>query len=155
MRTDELWTAYQRFIAEAVAGEFGPPPRGEWNAQQLVAHIATNDLLLIEVIEQVLAGVPARLDNSGAASWPKVTAYAEEHGGLAGTIEALRESSTRLCEAVRRLDDERQATEIGVYIVNGEDIAVDQPMPIGQLLAVQASYHLPAHTEQLRALRPA
>lgn len=155
MQTDDLDAAYQRFVAEVAAGGFGAPPAGEWSAQQLAAHVALNDALLAEAIEQVLAGRDARFDNSTAVDWPKVTAFADEHGGLAGTIEALRASSARLCAVAGRLADPQAAAEIAVHIVDGVEVAVDRPMPIGRLLAIQASFHLPAHTDQLRALRPA
>ena len=41
-----------------------------------------------------------------------------------------------------------------VFIQDGESIAVDRPMPWTVLLGIQASFHLPAHGEQLRAFRP-
>jgi hypothetical protein len=155
MQTEQLAAAYDAFLAEAAAGRFGPPPAGEWSARQLVAHIAVNDGLLVEAVEGILAGDSARFDNSTAADWAKVTAFADEHGGLDGTVVAARLSAARLCDAAGRLTDEQAATELPVFILDGAEVAVDQPMPLGRLLGVQASFHLPAHGDQLRALRPA
>jgi hypothetical protein len=154
VRTEQLEAAYQGFVAEATAGGFGPPPPGEWTARQLIAHIALNDDLLASAAAQVIAGEPGRFDNSNAADWTKVSAFADEHGGLAGGVEAVRASGARVCAIAGQLTDEQAATSIDVFILDGADVAVDEPMPLGQLLAVQASFHLPAHAEQLRALRP-
>jgi hypothetical protein len=154
MQTEELAAAYAAVLDEATAGGFGPPPAGEWTAAQVVAHLAVNDGLLGGAIEGVLAGGSARFDNSEAADWAKVTAFADEHGGLGGTIDALRASGARLCELAGLLTEEQAAVAVPVFIRDGAEIAVDSPMPLGRLLAVQASYHLPAHADQLRALRP-
>jgi hypothetical protein len=155
VQTEDLAAAYAAFLAEAAAGGFGPPPAGEWNAEQLVAHIAVNDGLLAEMIERVQAGESAGFDNSAAADWTKVTAFADEHGGLDGTIEALRASVARLCDLAGLLTAEQAAVAVPVFILDGAEVAVDQPMPLGRLLGVQAGFHLPAHADQLRALRPA
>jgi hypothetical protein len=155
MQTEQLTAAYEAFLAEATVGGFGPPPAGEWNARQVVAHIAVNDGLVAEAIERVLAGEPARFDNSNATDWAKVTAFADEHGDLGGTIDAVRVSGARLCDLASRLTDEQAATELPVFLRDGDDIAVDQPLPLGRVLGLQASFHLPAHGDQLRALRPA
>jgi hypothetical protein len=154
MQTEELAAAYGAFVAEATAGGFGPPPPGEWDARQLVAHLAVNDGLLAETAERVLAGEPARFDNSTAVDWTKVTAFADEHGNLAGGLDALRASAARLCGLASRLDERQAAIDVHVFIQDGAEIAVDQPMPLGRLLGIQASFHLPAHHEQLAALRP-
>jgi Activator of Hsp90 ATPase homolog 1-like protein/DinB superfamily len=154
VRTEDLATGYAAFLAEAEAGGFGPPPPGEWDARQLTAHLAVNDDLLTAAVEQVLTGTPARFDNSPAADWPTVTAYADRAGDLAAVLAALRASSARLRAAAARLADHQDGTEVDVFIRDGADIAVDQPMPVGRLLAVQAAFHLPAHTDQLAALRP-
>jgi hypothetical protein len=154
VQTEDLAAAYEAFLAEAVAGGFGPPPAGEWNAEQLVAHLTVNDGQLAEAVERVLAGASGGFDNSTAVDWTKVTAFADEHGGLEGTIGALRASGARLCELAGRLTAEQAAAAVPVFIVDGAEVAVDEPMPLGQLLGIQASFHLPAHADQLRALRP-
>jgi hypothetical protein len=153
VQTEQLEAAYQAFITEARAGGFGPPPPGEWTARQLVAHIAVNDELLASAAEQVVAGEPARFDNTNAVDWAKVSAFADEHGSLAGGIDAVRASGERVCAIVGRITDEQAATSLDVHILDGSEVAMDQPMPLGQLLGLQASFHLPAHADQLRALR--
>jgi hypothetical protein len=142
MDTTELRKAYESVAAEAEAGGFGPPPPGEWDAGRIVAHLALNDDLLASVTEAVLAGRAVRFDNR-ASLHPEPA-----------TVDVLRRSGARLCDLVDRLTGEQAATVVPVLIQDGEEIAVDQPMPWGVLLGIQASFHLPAHGKQLAALRP-
>lgn len=141
MDSTELRAAYAAFLAEAAAGGFGPPPPGEWTDAEIVAHIARNDELLAATTEQVLAGEPASFDNRPALR-------ELDRSDVAAT-------GARLCDLVDRLTDAQAATVVPVFIQDGDRIAVDQPMPWGALLRAQSGFHLPAHAEQLRALRPA
>jgi hypothetical protein len=139
--TTELRKAYESVAVEAAAGGFGPPPPGEWDAGRIVAHLTLNDGLLASTTEAVLAGRPASFDNRPSLD-PEP-----------GTVEALRASGARLCDLMDRLTEEQAATVVPILIQDGTEIAVDRPMPWGVLLGIQASFHLPAHADQLRALR--
>lgn len=44
-----LTAGYDAFFAEAERGGFGPPPQGAWNVEQVVAHVALNDLAMSAV----------------------------------------------------------------------------------------------------------
>jgi hypothetical protein len=142
MDTSALRKAYEAFAVEADAGGFGPPPPGEWSAGQVVAHLARNDDLLAEVTAAILAGRTASFDNRPSLD------------PAPAPVEVLRASGARLCDLADRLTEEQAATVVPVLIQDGEEIAVDQPMPWGVLLGIQASFHLPAHGDQIRALRP-
>jgi hypothetical protein len=142
MDTTDLRKAYEGVAVEVAAGGFGPPPPGEWDAGRIVGHLALNDDLLAAVTADILAGRPARFDNRASLQ-----------PSPAG-VEVLRRSGARLCDLAGQLTPEQAATVVPVLIQDGEDIAVDRPMPWGVLLGIQASFHLPAHGEQLRALRP-
>jgi hypothetical protein len=141
MDTTDLRKAYESVAVEAEAGGFGPPPAGEWDAGRIVGHLALNDDLLAAVTADVLAGRPARFDNRASLQPSAVD------------VDVLRRSSDRLCDLIDRLTSEQAATIVPVFIQDGETIAVDRPMPWGVLLGIQASFHLPAHGEQLKALR--
>jgi DinB superfamily len=146
MNTTELREAYEAFAVEASAGGFGPPPPGEWDAAQVVAHVTRNDELLAAATESIMDGRPAPFDNRAALE------------GLATgevRVDDVRASGERLCALLDRLTEEQAATVVPVFIQDGTEIAVDQPMPWGVLLGFQSSYHLPEHGEQLKALRPA
>lgn len=66
MDAAQLRQAYEVLLAEAETGGFGPPPPGEWTAEQVVAHVAANDELLIEATEAVIAYGPRRASERGS-----------------------------------------------------------------------------------------
>ena len=142
MDTTDLPKAYEGVAVEVAAGGFGPPPPGEWDAGRIVGHLALNDDLLAAVTADILAGRPVRFDNRASLQ------------PAPADLSELRRSGARLCELAERLTPEQAATVVPVFIQDGESIAVDRPMPWGVLLEIQASFHLPAHADQLRALRP-
>jgi hypothetical protein len=142
MDTTDLRKAYESVAVEVAAGGFGAPPPGEWDAGRIVGHLALNDDLLAAVTADILAGRPVRFDNRASLQPSPVD------------VSELRRSGARLCALAEQLTSEQAATLVPVFIQDGESVAVDRPMPWGVLLGIQASFHLPAHGDQLRALRP-
>lgn len=150
-----LRRAYDVLLAEIEAGGFGSPPEGEWTAEQVAAHIATNDELLAEATEAVLAGSPWAFYNHNAVHRPQLDALVAECGGLDGLATLVRATSQRLCTLVERLDAEAADIPVDTHIRDGEQIVIDESMPWGRALDIHERVHLPVHTDQLRALRPA
>lgn len=142
METTELRKAYESVAIDVEAGGFGAPPPGEWDAGRIVGHLALNDDLLASTTQDLLEGRAARYDNRASLQPAPVD------------VDVLRRSGARLCDLLDRLTDDQAATVVPIFIQDGEEIRVDQPMAWGVLLGIQASFHLPAHGEQLRALRP-
>ena len=143
MDTTDLRTAYESVVVEVEEGGFGPPPAGEWDAGRIVGPLALHDDLLAGVTSALLKGSDARFDNRVSLQPSPVD------------VNVLRRSGIRLCDLIDELTDDQASTLVPVFIQDGEKIRVDQPMPWGVLLGIQASFHLPAHGDQLRALRPA
>ena len=152
MNTDALRSSYQAVIDTAMAGGFGPPPVDEWNAEQIIAHLTTNDDLLTATTIEVLAGRPAAYDNALAIDTDRLSAFVDECGGRDGVIERLRTTSTRLVDLAEQIDDDLGATLLPVHILDGTIVRVDEPLPITALFGAQAMIHLPAHLAQLRDL---
>ena len=153
MNAAELRQAYDVLLAEAETGGFGPPPPGEWTAEQVVAHIAANDELLIEATEAVVAGSPFAYYNHNAIHTPQLDGLVAECGGVAGLADRVRGSSRRLCELVAQLGA-KSSTPVDTNIRDGDNIVIDEPLPWGRLIDIHGRVHLPAHTNQLRSLRP-
>jgi hypothetical protein len=154
MDTSRLREAYEALFAEAAAGGFGPPPPGEWTAEQVVAHVAANDRLLAQATEAVLAGDPKAYYNHEAIDVARLDALVAEHGDLTRLVELARGTSATLFSLAERLGD-REGTPVHTYIRDGDRVMVDQPVPWGQVLELNASGHLPVHIQQLRSLRGA
>jgi hypothetical protein len=147
-----LHRAYERFLAEADTGGFGPPPSGEWTAEQVVAHVAANDELLIEATEAVIAGSPYVCYNHNSIHRPQLDALVAECGDIPGLAVRVRSSSGRLCELVDRLGA-KSSTSVDTTIRDGNEIVISEPLPWGRTIDIHGRVHLPWHVEQLRALR--
>jgi cytosine/adenosine deaminase-related metal-dependent hydrolase len=152
MDTADLRRAYESLFAEAAAGGFGRPPAGEWTAEQVVAHVAANDLLLAETTTAVLAGDPKAYYNHDAIDAARLDALVTEHGDLAALVELARGTSGALFALVERLGEQGDIP-VHTHIRDGGEVMVDQPVPWGRVLELHASGHLPLHVEQLRSLR--
>ncbi|WP_433390362.1 hypothetical protein [Micromonospora sp. KLBMP9576] len=147
-----LRRAYAEVLAEVDAGGFGAPPAGRLSAEQIVAHLAVNDELMIEATEAVVAGSPFAYYDLEAVHRPQVDALVAEYGGLAGLTTLLRGTSERLCGLVDGLSAAAQ-TPVETHLREGFDLIVDEPLPWGRTLDLHARVHLPKHLAQLRTLR--
>jgi uncharacterized protein YciI len=152
MSSGSLETAYAPFAASLLAGGFGPPPDGEWPAELIAAHVTRNNDLIAEVAEKVVAGdEPVAYDNLTGVDDAELASYADEVGGLPGLAREVERSAARLARAMQALDD-RASAEIHVVIRDHGKIVHDGPMPIGEFIEGNASFHLAMHADQLRSL---
>lgn len=153
MDTAQLRRAYDVLLAEADAGGFGPAPGGEWGAEQIVAHVAANDLLLIEATEAVIAGSPwVCYSHDDVAHRPQLDELVADCGGLPGLTRLLRTTSRQLCDLTERLGDKSSGV-VDTHLHDGFALRIDEQLPWGRTLDIHGRLHLPTHTAQLRALR--
>jgi hypothetical protein len=156
----ELAEVYERFFAEAERGGFGPPPDGDgpvdaWNAEQVVAHVALNDLAMITVAHAIVhRGEPA-FENQTAQDPVNLARVIDRCGDMAGLIAFGRWCAANAVAAVGRLNTEQQMAPVECRLTHDGNIMLDEPRPWAPLaVAVQAGMHLPAHIAQLQDLRP-
>jgi hypothetical protein len=97
----------------------------------------------------------AELDNEAVNDLAVLDAFVQEHDGdVARMVTAARAASATLLALLTRLDEEQLATPVPSRLRDHGQIMVDAEVPLSRLLlVVQPRNHLPAHTEQLRALR--
>ena len=156
MDTSELEAAYRSVLDLARAARPGQaPPTGDgqaWRPDDVLAHLIVNDRLLARAVRSVLAGAAQPYDNLDAIELAELRAVAEDLGGTAGLIGELETSSRELLDLAGRLDEEQGARPVPVRILDGEELRVDQPLPVASLLTIQARRHLPLHEAQLGAL---
>jgi hypothetical protein len=152
MDTHALRSAYDGLLAVAQAGEFHDPPAGEWTAAMVLAHVATNDVLLTEVTRQVAAGRALRYDNAPASTAGQLRRVVDELG-WDGLIAEVRRRADLLIEAVDNLDNVHAETLVDSRIVDAGHAVVDDTVPWSRLLLAQAATHIPMHTRQMAALR--
>jgi hypothetical protein len=149
MDTAPLESVYQRILGLAEQGTF-TVPEDDWGAELVLAHLTVNDGLLIAAMRAVLAHEPeVRYDNADAVDEGNLRAQ----GPLSSLIDRLQTSSRQLVDVASQLTDGLEATEIDVHLLDGGEVVVDQPMPVGRLIEIHGAVHLPSHLSQLEQLR--
>jgi len=148
-----LRAAHEEFLALAESGGFGPPPPGEWDAGQLLAHLAAANASIASVALAVAAGMRPAYDNRPSLDDWNLRRIAEAGDGTAGLAQLLRESGELLCAVAARLSDADLAVQVPVLIISKDQVVTDQPQPLRWLIEGVADTHLPLHAIQLRGLR--
>jgi hypothetical protein len=150
MDTSTLRSAYATLIGEARQGGFGEPPDGEWNADQVIAHVAANDELLAATTRQILDGALKQpYYNHDAID---TTRLDELIAAKPDVVQWLEQTSAALCALADQLY-EGDTTLVHTRIVDGAITRLDRPLPWHAVLRTQAEMHLPRHIAQLQALR--
>ena len=148
-----LRQAHEDFLEVAKAGGFGPPPPGEWDAERLLAHVAAADAAIASVALAVAAGQRSANDNRPSVDEWNLRRIVAEAGGLDGLIELVRERGRLLCEVAATLSESAGTVRINVLIISNDELVVDEPWPLADLIAGVGTIHLPRHGRQLAGLR--
>jgi uncharacterized protein len=149
---EDLEAAYGPFVASLLAGGFAPPADG-WPAELVAAHVASNNDLIAETAERIIAEPAAAIgyDNARTVDETELSRFAAAAGGLAGLAREVERSAARQAAARQALGD-LAGTPVHVVIRDGGVIVRDGPVPIGAFIQGNASFHLEAHHDQLKAL---
>ncbi len=155
----ELSAAYERFHAVADAatrdGGFVPPTDGGWTAEQVIAHVALNDLAMTAVAHALVDRGEPEFDNRSCQVRATLDTVVVGCGDVDGLIAFGRRCATQAIAAARRLDDEQRARAVPCRFESDGEVVLEAPMPWGRVaIEIQSGRHLPAHTGQLEALRP-
>lgn len=149
-----LSAAYASFFEEAEQGGFGEPPVGEWTAEQVVAHVALNDRAMMAVSESIVNGEPTGFRNEAVQEPGALAELISEFDGMAGLIEQGRAIAAQAVAVAEGLSADQLKTVIDCRFVSDGELAFEQPMPWEMVaVLIQATKHLPGHTDQLRNLR--
>lgn len=150
----ELAGVYETFFAEAELGGFGPAPDGEWNAEQVVAHVALNDAAMLGVCQALVHQNEARFENHECQDLDVLASFIAANHDLAGLITAGRNMAQLVLASLRRLSPDQRQNEVHCCLLHNGETMVDRLLPWESVaVATQASMHLPAHIAQLRNLR--
>jgi hypothetical protein len=158
--TAPLRDAYRTLLdaAARVAGADGPgptPPAGEWNADQILAHVAIVTSATIAAASSVAAGTSATYDNRVALDTWTIERLIARAGGNAGLRDRLRRQGDSLCAlAGPALSGAELDALVPTLLLSNGTLLVDQLVPLRELITGLADVELPAHTEQLLSLLP-
>ncbi|MET7379799.1 hypothetical protein ABZT08_13355 [Streptomyces sp. NPDC005526] len=160
MDTTPLRDAYRALLDAAAtvadSGDTSPiPPAGEWNADQILAHVAIVTAATITAVSSAATGATATYDNRMAQdAWTleRVIALA---GSNAGLRDRIRLQADALCALGGPMLSEAELdTLVPALLLSHGKALVDRPVPLRDLIAGLAEVELPGHTEQLLALLP-
>jgi hypothetical protein len=140
----------------ADAGDAGSlPPAGEWNAEQILAHVAIINATTITAVSAISSGTNTTYDNRMALDTWTIDRLIALAGGNAGLRDRIRRQADALCAlGGPMLSDDELNTLVPTRLLSNDTVLVDQPVPLRDILTGLAEMELPGHTRQLLALLP-
>jgi hypothetical protein len=161
MDTTPLRGAYRALLDAAATvadcGDSSPvPPAGEWNADQILAHVTIVNAVTIAAVSAVSSGANTTYDNRAAQDTWTIERVIARAGGNAGLRDRIRLQADALCGLGGAMLSEAELdTPVPALLLSKSTVLVDQPMPLRDLITGLAAAELPGHTQQLLALLPA
>lgn len=161
MDTTPLRDAYRALLDAAAtvagSGDTSPvPPAGEWNADQILAHVAIINAATIAAASSVASGANTTYDNRIALDTWTIERVISLACGNAGLRERIRLQGDALCALGGPVLSEAELdTLVPALLLSNDTVLVDQPVPLRELITGLAEVELPGHTQQLLALLPA
>jgi hypothetical protein len=158
MDTTPLRYAYRALLDAAAtvagSGDTSPvPPIGEWNADQILAHVALVNAATITAASSVASGAITTYDNRTAHDAWTIERVIALAGGNAGLRERIRRQGEALCLlGGPALSEAELGTLIPTLLLSKNTVLVDQPLPLREIITGLAEVELPGHTQQLLAL---
>ena len=159
MDTTALRDAYRTLLdAAATVAKADPapiPPDGEWNADQILAHVAIVSAATISTLSAITSGMHTTYDNRVSQDTSTLAHAIEVAGGNEGLRERIRTQGEALYAlAGPTLSETELDTLVPARLVSKDTILVNQPLPLRDIITGLADVELPGHATQLRALLP-
>lgn len=149
---DELLDAAQRVSSVETTTE---PPPGEWNADQILAHVAMVNAATIAAAYTITSGISATYDNRVALDTWSIGNTIELAGGNAGLQQRINDQANVLCAlGDPTLSDTELDAKIPTRLLSNDALVVDQVLTLRDLITGLAAAEIPGHTQQLLALAP-
>jgi hypothetical protein len=161
MDSTPLQHAYRALLDAAAtvadSGDTSPaPPTGEWNADQILAHVAILSATTIAAVSAVASGANTTYDNRVALDTWTIDRVISLAGGNPGLRDRIRLQGDALCAlGGPALSEAELDTLVPTLLLSNDTLLVNQPMPLRELITGLAEVELPGHTKQLLALLPA
>jgi hypothetical protein len=159
MDTTTLRDAYRTLLdAAAIVAKADPapiPPADEWNADQILAHVAVVNAATISTLSAITSGLHTTYDNRVSQDAWTLAHVSDVAGGNEGLRERIRAQGEALCVlAGPMLSETELDTPVPARLVSKDTILLDQPIPLRDIITGLADVELPGHAAQLRALLP-
>jgi hypothetical protein len=158
MDTAPLRDAYRALLDAAATvadADATAPPAGEWNADQILAHVSLVTAATIAAAADVAAGANTTYDNRTALDTWTIDRVVARAGGAAGLRERIRLQGDALCAlGGPALGEAELDRPVPALLLSHGTVLVDQPLPLRDILTGLAQVELPGHAKQLLALLP-
>lgn len=152
MKTTALRSAYEKFLDAAADPDLDEAADGGWNADQVLAHVLSVDAATAAVVLGVVSGARPTFDNRICLDSWNLDRIIAEHAGRAELIAHVRSQGAMLCDLADQLSEKAAAVLVPTFLMSGDELLVDQPLPLADLINGLAGNHLPVHTNQIAAL---
>jgi hypothetical protein len=157
MDTTPLRDAYQALLkAAATVADSGDktlaPPPGEWNADQVLAHVAIVNAATIAAVSCVASGTNTTYDNRMAHDTWTIERVISLAGGNPGLQNRIAAQGDALSALGAMLGEAELDTLLPTLLLSNGTVLVDQPVPLRDLITGLAEVELPGHTTQILAL---
>jgi hypothetical protein len=152
MDTTALRSAYETFFEVAETPDLGEAADGGWNADQVLAHVLSVDAATAAVALGVVSGSRPVFDNRVCLDGWNLDRIIAEHSGRAELIAHVRSQAAVLCDIAGRLSEKAASVLVPAFLMSGDELLLDQPVPLAALINGLAENHVPVHTRQLADL---
>lgn len=156
MDTSALRLAYAALLEGARrvarAADLLAPAPGEWDAEQLLAHVVSVDAGVLAAAAGVVAGEPVRFDNRTSLDEGNLARIARRVGGQEGLRHRIGVQGEVLAVLAGQLGEEELGQPVPTLLQSGGTVVLDGVLTLGELVGGLAEDHLPRHTHQLLAL---
>ncbi|MGW2821878.1 hypothetical protein ACWC24_12835 [Streptomyces sp. NPDC001443] len=155
MDTTALRDAYDRLLDVAAGPGLGEAADGGWNADRILAHLLSVDASVAALALGVVAGARPVFDNRVCLDTWNLDRIIAEHADRKDLIDHVRSQAGLLCDIADRLDAGAASVLVPAFLMSGDTLVLDQPVPLAGLIDGLAENHVPGHTRQLLDLHPA
>jgi len=150
MGPDESIRSVREDVLAFVRGRaFRAPPPGEWNADQVLAHLVTIDRMIAAGAAELLSGGVPVIDNRPTQSIAYLNAIVAAAGGRDYLLQMLDQAGREIGLLADQLTDTHRGTNVPTIVVDAGAVRVQQPRPFSVLLEPG---HIERHLEQLASL---
>lgn len=153
MDTTALRRAYEKLFEAAATPGLGAAADGGWDADQVLAHVLSVDAAVSAVALGVVSGARPAFDNRVALDPANLGRIIAGHTGRAGLTEHVRKQAGILCDIADSLDEQAAAVQVPAFLMSGDALVLDQPIPLAAVIDGLVEDHVPIHTRQILALK--
>jgi hypothetical protein len=146
MDLDPLRQAYADLLDTAPRAV---PPPGEWNTEQILAHVSLVSAATISAVAAVASGAVSTYDNRPSQDPWTLDRVITLTGGEAALRQRIRAQGEALCGLAAVLSEAELTATVPALLLSGGRCLVDQPLALGDILAGLAEVELPGHAKQL------